>query len=723
MKKIKTFFKNLNYRHYICSAITMGFILLSVFGFPYAFPRIAEGCRDIGNSAVYYISELFELNLKTNVTVTELSKLPFELTSNMPNTWNEFALLAVKYFKTIADKQNISNYFGRMSDLLVNLCYILLYVMPVVLAFVLVKMLFPPKTNNDYNVDTTALKLWKRACKRVYAPIKSWCCEFVAFVKKHSVYWKLWLLTWAYNFNLIAIVLETIAFYLYFVVSMNVGNLYVQVLKLLADLSVVIHTVPIVVWIIIAYLILDVVRKKIGYGRLNRYERRNRGFINERPILTLVVGTMGKKKTTLITDMALSQEIMFRDVAFQKILEQDLKFPYFPWINLENSLKQAIERHSVYNLATSKRFIHSKKKKYERNLRKHRPLAYNNLFGYDVDRYGFYYNNGLEIVDLWSVLETYAQLYFIYIMECSLIVSNYSVRTDNVLQSVGNFPLWNTELFKRDTRLMDAYSRHSHILDFDALRLGKKVVENNKYANVFEFGVVTITEIGKERGNKIELDGKKKMDETANQKNDLFNSWLKMCRHSATVDNFPFIKVISDEQRASSWGADAVELCEIVYIKESGEKSLAMPFFALEGMFADWEVGTFENKYTDYRYRRGDNTLPMYLWKGLSSKIKDFATRIENTFGYCRIRVQIEDGARDGKRAKKKYYLMSKKIYSRRFATDCYSDFYAQKALDSLVGLEELPEYKSVKATVDEFLKQNSYFMADLLIGLLRKGR
>lgn len=88
------------------------------------------------------------------------------------------------------------------------------------------------------------------------------------------------------------------------------------------------------------------------------------------------------------------------------------------------------------------------------------------------------------------------------------------------------------------------------------------------------------------------------------------------------------------------------------------------------------------------------------------------------------MKVQVEDGARDGKRAKKKYYLMSKKIYSRRFATDCYSDFYAQKALDSLVGLEELPEYKSVKATVDEFLKQNSYFMADLLIGLLQeKGR
>lgn len=63
----------------------------------------------------------------------------------------------------------------------------------------------------------------------------------------------------------------------------------------------------------------------------------------------------------------------------------------------------------------------------------------------------------------------------------------------------------------------------------------------------FEFGVVAITEIGKERGNNLELKEVKKGTEEANQKNDLFNSWLKMCRHSATVDNFSFIKVFTDE--------------------------------------------------------------------------------------------------------------------------------------------------------------------------------
>ena len=51
----------------------------------------------------------------------------------------------------------------------------------------------------------------------------------------------------------------------------------------------------------------------------------------------MICGTMGQKKTTAITDMTLSQEKMFRDKAFDKLLENDMKFPYFPYINLENN--------------------------------------------------------------------------------------------------------------------------------------------------------------------------------------------------------------------------------------------------------------------------------------------------------------------------------------------------------------------------------------------------
>ncbi len=103
-------------------------------------------------------------------------------------------------------------------------------------------------------------------------------------------------------------------------------------------------------------------------------------------------------------------------------------------------------------------------------------------------------------------------------------------------------------------------SRRLKEVDVELFERARKVLENNPKAGSFEFGVVGITEIGKERGNNLELKEVKKGADDTNQKNDLFNSWLKMCRHSATVDNFPFIKVFTDEQRPESWGADARDL-------------------------------------------------------------------------------------------------------------------------------------------------------------------
>ena len=60
-----------------------------------------------------------------------------------------------------------------------------------------------------------------------------------------------------------------------------------------------------------------------------------------------------------------------------------------------------------------------------------------------------------------------------------------------------------------------------------------------------------------------------------------------MSRHSATVDNFPFIKVFADEQRPESWGADARELAEVITILSAGERQIAMPFYTIEEMVCE----------------------------------------------------------------------------------------------------------------------------------------
>lgn len=222
---------------------------------------------------------------------------------------------------------------------------------------------------------------------------------------------------------------------------------------------------------------------------------------------------------------------------------------------------------------------------------------------------------------------------------------------------------------------------------------------------------MAITEIGKERGNNLELKEVKKGTDETNQKNDLFNSWLKMCRHSATVDNYPFIKVFTDEQRPESWGADARDLCDIIYIAQSEKQRLALPFYTLEETVSEWAFNTFIGLYYDFRYRRGNNTLLVHLLKSVTAWIWKRNLRIFNRYGYSVLRIEKQRGTMDGITEKRKYYLMNRKIYSRRFSTDCFSNYFNDMAGRTNVGLADYTEYLTEKASVEELKLQNSYFI------------
>lgn len=704
--KFKNWLKSLDYRHYICIAITLAFLATSIFAFPYAFKRICECFRDFGTSIAYYFCKLFGID-EVRATINDVSEMPIYLPNGFPATWEEFQAYWAQYWNIFFKWETMSAYWQTVGNMALSFAYILLFVPILIVLYYIIKRVLD-KQNNDYNVDSKHLRRFKKLSDKTYRPAKAWLQGFVDFVKENKAYYIIWACIFAYAFNFFAIAIEFVSYYLYFCMSFDFVNLYRQIYKLVVDLSVVVTKIPLWLWLIIAYGVICAVRKKIAYSRLNHFEMKNRGFINERSIVCFIVGTMGKGKTTMEIDMGLSTEAMFRDKAFELLLENDLRFPYFPWINFENALRDAMEKHAVYNLATCKRFVRSKQKNWERNKTQKK------IFMYDFERYGLTSCDELCVKDIWQVLESYAQLYFIYIVQSSLIIGNLSTRTDNVIDDIGNFPIWNTDFFERDARLIDAFSRHSHILDFDMLRLGKRLVEENEHSDMFEFGVVTITEIGKERLNALELSDVKKSDKRANQKNDLFNYWLKMARHSATVDGYPFIKVFVDEQRPESWGADARELSEIVHIVARNDKKLAMPFFAVEELIYDFVFSRFVNLYKKYRYLRGDNTLSMYVLKSICTKIHSYYTGIYNRFSYIPCDIALEAGVQDGKMAMKKYYLATKKIYSKRFSTDCFSEFFTEKTLKSWLGLDDLAEFKTEKASFDEMLQENSYFFEDL---------
>ncbi len=252
---------------------------------------------------------------------------------------------------------------------------------------------------------------------------------------------------------------------------------------------------------------LHVWSEHIGYDRLDHNERKNRGFINDLGIVTYIYAEMGEGKTTMLTSMALSLEVQLRDDALEVILECDMCFPNFPWLKLKRTLKNAYERHEVYDKWSCIRFIRKLRDTYRKNP------CQENIFGYDIERYPVTFDNKLYVEDIWETIKDYALAYTIYTVQSALIVSNYSIRVDSLMIDLGNFPVWDCDFFKRDSRLIDSFSRHSHILDYDMLRLGKQMLKDNPNRYAFGWGVWVMTELDKEAKNTLEQQELKQSDE------------------------------------------------------------------------------------------------------------------------------------------------------------------------------------------------------------------
>lgn len=684
--------------------LTAVFLLIGVLVFRKSYLRIWEACKDFGNSVKYYFCEIFGIEHSTNVTVGNNSNvIEGGGQSIMPDTPQEFGTKAGIYFRLLINGKNITAWTGLIGEKTAMTARFLVLAIPffLLLGFAIKKLY--GRRNTKHNGDTLPLKIFKRVSAVTYQPLKRFVIDYIEFLKTYEKIVKAWLILWTFHLNLATIVIEFIAYYLYFAVSYKLSTVYVQICKLVVDLQVVLKHFP--WWSLggVGWILFCRWREKLAAGLLRHNEARNCGFIKELPIVTMICGSMGKKKTTAGTDMALSQTVMLRQEAFSRLQKTDMKFPFFPWICFEDDIKANMESGRVYNLASIHTWIAEKQKTYETGSEL--------LYGYDGKKYGLYFDDCLKRQYIFEVLETYAKLYFIYVIESSLLVANYSIREDDILLNAGNFPLRSYDFFPKKPA---PHSRYAHILDFDVLRLGKKVIANNPKAGSFEFGVVVITEVGKERKNNLELTDVKGKSKETNQKNDLFNVWLKMCRHAATVDNFPFIKVITDEQRAESWGADARDLCDILTIVGSGKPKLALPFYTIEDMIACIAFSRFMRLYYDFRYRRGDNTLFVYLLKSVVGWIYKRNERLYNRFGYSMLSIEKERGTQDGKMEKKRYYLADYKIYRDRFSTDCFSDYFNDLALKTKVGLRDYLEYRTSKASVEELKAQNSYFINGL---------
>ena len=208
LKKIK-----INYRHIICTGITLCFIAMGVFRFSNALGRLIESLRDVGISFAYYFCELFDFHDVITPTVNDLPEIPFFKWFNfsnatlpnvsVPENWETFKVKWAQYWKLWANKDNFDGYLKVLSNILYALSKVLILALPfIVCVWLLVKQMLKAE-NNDYDKDSTALKWFKRFTERTYIPLKNRISEFVKFVKDRRYYYMTWLCLWLFYFNVV----------------------------------------------------------------------------------------------------------------------------------------------------------------------------------------------------------------------------------------------------------------------------------------------------------------------------------------------------------------------------------------------------------------------------------------------------------------------------------------------------------------------------------------
>ena len=730
MIKIKDGFCNLikwirevNYRHFVACFLVAFSVFLALTRYELSYIRFAQNLSDLWNSVILYITQiLFGIEDMDEVIVI-IDIYDIDINKVFSFDIYEFLEKWDLYGEYLTSYKNFLNYcifVLSYGSLAASVFALILPILILVSKFVKRSYLSPGSIHDMYS-DTDELSFFKCYFVPRIVNIYYWCVSFIDFMKENRYYVKILLVVWLFNLNLISIAFGLVAYYLFIISSFNVSTFPDAVIKLIIDLLITVNGASLLLWGILIYAVILNRLKELAYFILEHHEMKNRGFINSCPVCVMNCGTMGSGKTSAAVDMALSTSIMHKDKALDIMVKWDMRFPNFPWLRFENDLKKCYIKHlmrkegadidvseTIFNLASSKLWVLKQRDKYLLEP----TMA--NLWEYDINLYKSEYDTDLVIVDLFEALIIYSKAYLIYVAETSLIFGNISVREDIESDESAFLKLWNTDFFRRSPYESERASRFAHIFDFDMFRLGKKMVEDNKNSMAFEFGVVVLSEIGKERKNNLENRELKKKSEECNQNNDLFNTSLKMIRHRATVDNYCFVRILTDEQRPESWGADARDVCSVLNIAEKTELKVLYKGLFFDGFIHDIIYPKFHDFYLKMRNLRGDNTLLVYLLKNMNSFFECRYERLENRFGYYELSIEMQSGTLDGEKKTISYYLSRKKAYSGRYSTDCYFGFFEPMAAKSGISLYEFVTYRSIQQERDEMQLQNSFFISDM---------
>ncbi len=698
-------------------------LILSFTRYAVPFDRMCDALVDFVKSLAYYFVFLFEgLFEKLFGYIPKISLALNELPDVNVNKYLPFSIseLQQKFSNLFPGVFDLKN-FGDYNIFLISTSYkVLLYFPFLILSVILFFYIFCDGLLRDNKKPlgyfSKPLRGILNVVRRVVKPCANEIKRFYQYVCCHRKFMVVFVGIWLINLNIITIMFDLAAFYFYFISSFDILVFPIQFLKLVIDILIMFSGAPLLFWIIafgIVYFRICCIK---GYQTLRHMDACNCGFLKKISYVSLLIGSPGVGKTTLLTSFCLYFVNIYKKDSLDTLYDIEMTFPGFPFAVLRRELDERMNSHLIYNGPTAELYIESLE-----NVYKATPAACF-LFGYDLDLFAMEKDVGNRLQTLFGALRTYAKAYFIYMNE-NPSISNYPIRFDGEFDDSEYLKLWDGDFYDRKPKEIKEKSRYSHILNQDHLRLGKKMDPDNPSNGCFSFGIYSNTEWGKCRGNQLTTADLRKDDEIVNQKNDLYAYSHKMARHAnTTVANKVYFRFIGDEQRPESLAADQRDLCDIISIQEKSEIKLALPGFAWLDKLYDKIYDPFKDFHFDYSNARGDMCLSMFLMKAVISTFSNFYKKLYNRFGYYTIQLVKEKGTTYGNSKGNAsepeiytYYLPVMQVYSDRYSTDCYSGFFTKKQLEIQVGINDLECYTGLIMNEAQMKEQRDYFLNEIM--------
>lgn len=679
-------------------------IALACTLFAGAYVDFGEMCVTVFNRVKHYVIVLFEIAPSDGEVVPPDGVAPPipDIDIHLPATPEFLGARFALWGNMLITGRTYAVAGGKLLDVSTQILQLLLMiVLPlVILLVVLIKALYYHQ-NTKHGRLTPPLRLHNRISSVIYTPLKHGISGAVTTIKGTKAISTVLLIIWAFNFNLVTIVLNAVSFYLYFVVTFKFGELYNFVVDIILSLKYLASfgAVPLIFG---GLFLADKLRNKRGVARLERLETKNKDTLKGRDVSTYKFGPMGCGKGLCMTDQILSLSVMDCEQASSDMALCRSMFPYFSWIEFDFELEIARHRGDIVNLATALDYVDAMEIDYT--------AGSIDLYGYDADRYGLNYYNGTVVVPFFDVLRDYARLYDIYTNVNSFIISNYPIREDRVPMTVGNSIRWDNSFFTFAREPEDSY--YSKILNFDILR-SRKTMKEALVNDSLEYGIIGITEDDKEQMNAVETINESKESPNPSPKNDGMSLSEKMIRSRATIMNHCYIHLLKDGQRTQSINADTREISTLERIDRDKRERWVLPFCWVDKLICSVSR-VFDKFIDDMRYYRGDTTLLLHFVKIIDKKLFDHYEVIKNRYTYNTVIIESEHGTYDGDVEKVKYNLMTAKIYANRYNTAMFEEFFYGKSRASNMGVRDYRAYSDINLHDDERAEQGSYMDLEL---------